>query len=73
MNVEYMSSEDDMDLATLIIKIGSDKIGKYFKDIPKYLNKKQQELVQLVDFKLKEIMEFCVIYPARKRNKITRR
>ena len=34
-----MSSEDDMDLATLIIKIGSDKIGKYFKDIPKYLNK----------------------------------
>jgi hypothetical protein len=34
-----MSSEDDMDLATLIIKIGSDKRSKYFKDIPKYLNK----------------------------------
>jgi hypothetical protein len=39
MNVEYMSSEDDMDLATLIIKIGYGKTGKYFKDIPKYLNK----------------------------------
>jgi len=34
-----MSSEDDMDLATLIIKIGYGKRGKYFKDIPKYLNK----------------------------------
>lgn len=34
-----MSSEDDMDLATLIIKIGSDKRSKYFKEIPKYLNK----------------------------------
>ena len=34
-----MSSEDDMDLATLIIKIGSNKRSKYFKDIPKYLNK----------------------------------
>jgi hypothetical protein len=32
-----MSSEDDMDLGALIIKIGYDKIGKYFKDIPKYL------------------------------------
>ena len=44
-----MSSEDDMDLAALIIKIGYGKIGKNFKDIPKYLNKKQQELVQLVE------------------------
>ena len=34
-----MSSDDDMDLAALIIKIGSDKQSKYFKDIPKYLNK----------------------------------
>jgi len=34
-----MSSEDDMDLATLIIKIGYDKKGKYFNNIPKYLNK----------------------------------
>jgi hypothetical protein len=39
MNVEYMSSEDDMDLGALIIKIGYGKRGKYFKDIPKYLNK----------------------------------
>lgn len=39
MNVVYMSSEDDIDLATLIIKIGSDKRSKYFKDIDKYLNK----------------------------------
>ena len=34
-----MSSEDDMDLVALIIKIGSDKRCKYFKNIPKYLNK----------------------------------
>ena len=34
-----MSSEDDMDLSALIIKIGYGKRGKYFKDIPKYLNK----------------------------------
>jgi hypothetical protein len=39
MNIEYMSSEDDMDLGALIINIGFDKRGKYFKDIPKYLNK----------------------------------
>ena len=39
MNIEYMSSEDDMDLGALIIKIGYGKRGKYFKDIPKYLNK----------------------------------
>ena len=39
MNVVYMSSEDDMDLGALIIKIGYGKIGKNFKDIPKYLNK----------------------------------
>jgi len=34
-----MSSEDDMDLAQLIIKIGYDKKGKYFNNISKYLNK----------------------------------
>ena len=34
-----MSSDDDVDLATLIIKIGSDKRSKYFKNIPQYLNK----------------------------------
>ena len=34
-----MSSEDDMDLGALIIKIGSDKQSKYFNNIPKYLNK----------------------------------
>ena len=34
-----MSSEDDMNLAQLIIKIGYDKKGKYFNNIPKYLNK----------------------------------
>jgi len=34
-----MSSEDDMDLAQLIIKIGSDKKGEYFNNISKYLNK----------------------------------
>lgn len=39
MNVVYMSSEDDMDLAELIINIGSDKQSKYFKNIPQYLNK----------------------------------
>ena len=39
MNLVYMSSEDDMDLGALIIKIGYGKRGKYFKDIPKYLNK----------------------------------
>lgn len=33
-----MSSEDDMDLAALIIKIGCDKRSKYFKNIDKYLN-----------------------------------
>ena len=39
MNLVYMSSEDDMDLGALIITIGYGKRGKYFKDIPKYLNK----------------------------------
>jgi hypothetical protein len=38
MNIEYMSSEDDTDLAALIIKIGYRKRSKYF-DIPNYLNK----------------------------------